>query len=43
MLGWVDQLANALGGSLHIAHGVLAALTEPSELQGIRDALLAIP
>lgn len=39
VLGWVDQLANALGGSLHIAHGVLAALTEPSELQGIRDAL----
>lgn len=39
VLGWVDHLANALGGSLHIAHGVLAARTEPSELQGIRDAL----
>jgi hypothetical protein len=39
VLGWVDHLAKVLGGSLHTAHGVLAARTEPSELQGIRDAL----
>lgn len=39
MLGWVDHLAHAVGGSLRVAHGVLAKLTEPSELQRIRDAL----
>jgi hypothetical protein len=40
MLGWVDQLATAAGGSLVLAHGVLSAdPQEPSELRGIRDAL----
>lgn len=40
VLGWVHQLARAVGGSLSIAHGVLGAGTdEPSELRGIRDAL----
>ena len=40
VLGWVDQLAKAVGGSLSIAHGVLGIDTEePSELRGIRDAL----
>jgi hypothetical protein len=39
VLGWVDQLAQAIGGSLRIAHGVLADLNEPSELRRIRDAL----
>jgi hypothetical protein len=40
VLGWVDQLAKAVGGSLSIAHGVLGIDSEePSELRGIRDAL----
>src|SRR5262249_17920083 len=40
VLGWVDQLAKAVGGSLSIAHGVLGiGRDEPSELRGIRDAL----
>lgn len=39
MLGWMDQLAHAIGGSVQVAHGVLAKPTEPSELQRIRDAL----
>jgi hypothetical protein len=39
VLGWIDSLARALGRSIQIAHGVLAALPEPSELRGIRDAL----
>src|SRR5262249_32651175 len=40
VLGWVDQLAKAVGGSLSIAHGVLGVgPDEPSELRGIRDAL----
>ncbi len=39
VLGWVDQLAQVIGGSLQIAHGVLADPNEPSELRRIRDAL----
>jgi hypothetical protein len=40
VLGWIDQLAQAVGGSLSVAHGVLGInADEPSELQGIRDAL----
>jgi hypothetical protein len=40
VLGWVHQLARAVGGSLSIAHGVLGINShEPSELRGIRDAL----
>jgi hypothetical protein len=39
VLGWVDQLTKAVGGSLLIAHGVLAEPDEPSELRRIRDAL----
>src|SRR5215475_5192085 len=40
VLGWVDHLAKAVGGSLSIAHGVLGIdPDEPSELRGIRDAL----
>jgi hypothetical protein len=40
VLGWVDQLAKAVGGSLSIAHGVLGVeADEPSELRGIRNAL----
>jgi hypothetical protein len=40
VLGWVPQLAQAIGGSLSIAHGVLGIDSdEPSELRGIRDAL----
>jgi hypothetical protein len=40
VLGWVEQLAQAVGGSLSIAHGVLGVdAEEPCELRGIRDAL----
>jgi hypothetical protein len=39
VLGWIDQLAYAVGESLHVAHGVLAEPPEPSELQRIRDAM----
>jgi hypothetical protein len=40
VLGWIDQLGRAVGGSLSIAHGVLGIdAHEPSELRGIRDAL----
>ena len=41
VLGWVEHLATAVGGSLLVAHGVLGAYPdELCELQGIRDALL---
>src|SRR6266542_1900884 len=36
VLGWVDQLAQAIGGSLRIAHGVLADLNEQSACCGAR-------
>ena len=40
VLGWVDQAAQAVGGSLLLAHGVLAACPgEPCELRQIRDGL----
>ena len=40
MLGWINQLAQAVGGSLSVAHGVLGInADEPSELRRIRDAL----
>jgi hypothetical protein len=39
VLGWVDRLAEAVGGSLLMAYGVLAESHEPSELRRIRDAL----
>lgn len=40
VLGLVDPLADALDGSLHVAHGVLGAdPDEPCELRRIRDAL----
>jgi hypothetical protein len=40
VLGWVEPLADAVGGSLFVAHGVLGAHPdEPSELLGIRNAL----
>jgi hypothetical protein len=40
VLGWVEPLADAVGGSLFVAHGVLGAYPdEPSELLGIRNAL----
>jgi hypothetical protein len=38
--GWVHELAEAVGGSLRLAHGVLGAdQEEPCELRRIRDAL----
>ncbi len=40
VLGWVDQAAQAVGGSLRLAHGVLGAYPdEPCELRQIRDGL----
>jgi hypothetical protein len=40
VLGWIEHLAQAVGGSLAIAHGVIGIDTdEPSELRRIRDAL----
>jgi low affinity Fe/Cu permease len=37
---WIEHLAQAVGGSLAIAHGVIGIDTdEPSELRRIRDAL----
>jgi hypothetical protein len=41
VLGYVNPLAQAVGGTLHVAHGVLGADPyEPCELRGIRDGLL---
>jgi hypothetical protein len=40
VLGWVDELAQGIGGSAYVAHGVIGAHRgEPSELLGIRNAL----
>ena len=40
VLGWTEALADALGGSLFVAHGILGLHPgEPSELLGIRNAL----
>src|ERR1039457_2801377 len=40
VLGWVHELAEAVGGSVRLAHGVLGAdQEEPCELRRIRDAL----
>lgn len=40
VLGWVDQAAQAIGGSLRLAHGILGASPgEPCELRQIRDGL----
>lgn len=40
VLDWVNPLAQAVGGSLQVAHGVLGAdPDEPCELRRIRDAL----
>ena len=40
VLGWVDEAAQAVGGSLRLAHGVLSAYPdEPCELMRIRDGL----
>jgi hypothetical protein len=40
VLGWVEQAAQAVGGSLRLAHGVLGAYPdEPCELRQIRDGL----
>jgi hypothetical protein len=41
VLGWSDHLGKAVDGPVLVAQGVLGAYPdEPSELQGIRDALL---
>lgn len=40
VLGWVDHAAQAVGGSVRLAHGVLGAdPDEPCELRRIRDGL----
>jgi hypothetical protein len=40
VLGWVDQAAQAVGGSLRLAHGILGAYPgERCELRQIRDGL----
>ena len=40
VLGWVDQAAQAVGGSLRLAHGILGAHSgELCELRQIRDGL----
>lgn len=40
VLGWTDEAAQAVGGSLRLAHGVLGAYPdEPCELRRIRDGL----
>ena len=40
VLGWIDEAAQAVGGSLLVAHGILGAYPdEPCELRRIRDGL----
>jgi hypothetical protein len=40
VLGWIDEAARAVGGSLRLAHGVLGAdPDEPCEMRSIRDGL----
>jgi hypothetical protein len=40
VLGWIDEAAQAVGGSLRVAHGVLGAdADEPCEMKSIRDGL----